>query len=817
MLKNLALKYRLIFGGIAAVLIPFCIAGMIIYVQLSHSLLAMTEETVLHSAKDISDLLEATLMQEIKLASSIAADPAIVQAAETGDYRDAQATLEAVHSRVGSSLFTIFLADRNGIARADAQFMPEVGLDLSNRGYFLQAREGKTVLDGPLRSRAPSTRGDIIFMVCTPIQDESGFLGAIGIPFNSDLLADKLSQKTFGQTGIVFLTDSEGLVLFHPEKENILNTRFLDRPGMEDVGELVRNRKAGTAWYREDGTEMVAGLSYVNLTGWVVVLAQSKDEIMSPVNEVLSSIFIYGMVFLAIAIVMIVLFSSKIGTPIQKMVDMLKQVTQHSTEIILQIGPDRRILFANAAYEKATGLKAETLVGAELPLDNPGNIPSDVIWSSLNAGRPWSGRVLMNKNDRETIALDVMLIPLSGRGGAIQGYLEIGRDVTQELMFEKRLQQRQKLEAIGTLAGGIAHDFNNILGGILGYAELSLMDLDPGQSGSQEEYLREIMGAAERARGLVNQILAFSRKTDVELKPLSPKPILKEALNLLRASIPATIQIESRIVSDSTILAEPTQIHQVVMNLFTNAVHAIGEQPGTIQLELDDFPVNEEFARTHPAIKQGKHVLLRISDTGCGIAPEILDHIFDPFFTTKPHGKGTGLGLSVVHGIVTRLGGIITAYSELGKGSAFSIFVPCVDSAESSQDRIETPIRKGAERIALIDDEKAIAKSLQSILANHGYKVKAFTDGMEALLAIKASPRDFDLIITDYAMPRLTGLSLAGELRNAGVHIPVILMSGFLSEEIENAARNSGIAKILIKPISTHRLTDAIDCVVRAE
>jgi PAS domain S-box-containing protein len=538
---------------------------------------------------------------------------------------------------------------------------------------------------------------------------------------------------------------------------------------------------------------------------------------MFPVNKVLSSLFISGMMFLAVAIAMIIFFSSRISTPIQRMVDMLKQVTQHSAEIILQIGPDRRILFANAAYEKATGLKAETLIGAELSLDNPANIPSDVIWGSLNAGHPWSGRVLMKKNDRETITLDVMLIPLRGRGGAIQGYLEIGRDVTQELMFEKRLQQRQKLEAIGTLAGGIAHDFNNILGGILGYAELSLMDLDPGQSGSQEEYLREIMGAAERARGLVNQILAFSRKTDVELKPLSPKPILKEALNLLRASIPATIQIESRIVSDSTILAEPTQIHQVVMNLFTNAVHAIGENPGTIQLELEDFWVDEEFEKTHPAIQQGKHVMLRISDTGCGIAPEILDHIFDLFFTTKPHGKGTGLGLSVVHGIVTRLGGIVTAYSELGKGSTFSIFVPCVDSAESLRDRIEAPIRPGTERIALIDDEKAIARSLQSILTNYGYKVTAFTDGMEALLAIKASPGDFDLIITDYAMPRLTGLSLAGELKKAGVHVPVILMSGFLSEEIEIAARNSGVAKILIKPISARHLTDAIHCAVRAE
>ena len=217
---------------------------------------------------------------------------------------------------------------------------------------------------------------------------------------------------------------------------------------------------------------------------------------------------------------------------------------------------------------------------------------------------------------------------------------KLGRDITAELMFEKRLQQAQKLEAIGTLAGGIAHDFNNILGAIFGYAELALMKTDSVED--TKRYIKQIKIASERARDLVSQILTFSRKTDIELRPLMPKLVMKEAIKLLRASIPAKIDIKSKLVSNSVIKAEPTQLHQIVMNLFTNAVHAMGDQAGTITLELEDFIVAEEFTKTHPNIQRGKHVKIRVSDSGSGINPEILDKIFEPFFTTKSLGQGTG-------------------------------------------------------------------------------------------------------------------------------------------------------------------------------
>jgi nitrogen-specific signal transduction histidine kinase len=386
--------------------------------------------------------------------------------------------------------------------------------------------------------------------------------------------------------------------------------------------------------------------------------------------------------------------------------------------------------------------------------------------------------------------------------------MEIGRDITSELAYEKRLQQAQKLEAIGTLAGGIAHDFNNILSGIFGYAELSLMKKDVDSE--TERYIREIIKASERARDLVSQILTFSRQTDVQLRPLQPKVVIKEALKLLRASIPATIEIESTISSDSVIMAEPTQIHQVIMNLFTNAAHAIGDRTGTIRLELEDFVVGEDYTRVHPNITEGNHVLIRVTDTGSGIAPEVLDQIFEPFFTTKAQGKGTGLGLSVVHGIVKQLGGIVTAYSEVGKGTVFNVIIPCMAADGLDLREGGLTLQRGTERIAVLDDEGAIATTTASILTNLGYKVTAFTESMEALKAILSDPDAFDLIITDYSMPEMTGLEMTMKLRESNIDIPVILTSGFFNKDIENAALAVGISDLIIKPVDTYHLTDAI-------
>jgi len=798
----------MILGGITAVLIPFLIAGAVIYIQLSRSLIEIFKEKAEHLAADIAAAIDDRLNQEIKLASVIAAEPTIVNAAVTGEYQNAQRSLEAIHNRIGSKYFTIFLLDRNGVARADAVFRKQIGLDLSSRDYFKKAKEGRIGVDGPLPARGSITPGAPIIVVAVPILRGKEFVGMVGFPFDSQFLMEITSERRLGKTGYGYIVNDDGLILVHPRKEFVLKERIPERPGTKEIREILTDERTGTASYLFEGVERIAGFSRVGLTGWIVAFSQSRDEIMIPVNRILVAIFISGFVFLILTLTAIVIFSNRISSPIQKMMVLMQQVTQHASEMILQIGPDRRIVHANEAFEKITGQKTEAVIGQEPVLDNLGNVPADDVWQSLEQGTLWSGRVVLKECKPEPVTLDVMLLPLRDDKDAIQGYLEIGRDVTEALKQEKRLLQGQKLEAIGTLAGGIAHDFNNILSAIFGYAELALME--KGHDPQTERYIRRILKASGRARDLVSQILTFSRKTEVELRPMQPKTVLKEALKLLRASIPATIDIQSRLESDAAILAEPTQIHQVAMNLFTNAVHAIGDNAGSVRLELTDFLVDDEFTRTHPDVKQGKHVLLRISDTGGGMPTEIREKVFEPFFTTKPQGKGTGLGLSVVHGIVKKLAGTISIYSENGKGTTFIILIPCTEATQPLQTANDLSPKSGSARVALIDDEPDIATALESILTNLGYRVSAFTDGLTALEAIISNPGRFDLVITDNTMPQLTGLEIVRRLRDSGVELPVIMTSGYMSQEIEETAKKMGVLEIIAKPIDTYRLADAI-------
>ena len=666
-----------------------------------------------------------------------------------------------------------------------------------------------------MTAKGKVTPDEPIIILCTPIIDDGKFVGAAVTVFDTTFLLGILSKKKAGTTGYAYLINSDGLVLVHPKKEFIFNFNILNQSGTREFDRLMKTRTTGTASYWFDGSEFIAGLSSVELTDWIAVFRQSREEITAPVKDILSSILIGGIIFMFSSIIIIIFISTKFSYPISKIIETMKYVTKHSSEVILQIGLDRKIVFANPAYEKITGLKSGEIVGTIPILENPANIPVEDIWLLIEAGITWSGRITLKNNRADLITLDVMLIPLMDEDGVIQGYLQIGRDITADLMFEKRLQQSQKLEAIGTLAGGIAHDFNNILSGIFGFAELSLIKKDSAKD--VENYVKEIMLAAKRARDLVRQILTFSRKTEVELRPLNPKSVIKEALKLLRASIPASIEIEEQITSDSVILAEPTQIHQLIMNIFTNAVHAIGEKVGRIAIELNDFLVNDEFIRTHPDIKPGKHILIRITDNGCGMEPETLEHIFDPFYTTKTGGQGSGLGLSVVHGIVKNLDGVISVYSEIGLGTVFNIIIPSIKADELDIQKTDSTIKKGEDRIIIIDDETSISTAMQHILTSLGYKVTAYTDSRKGLAAIHNNSHNYDIVITDHSMPQITGLDIAKDLKQSGINIPVILISGYLGKDMEMVAREIGISEILIKPISTYQLTDAIQRVSNKE
>ncbi len=395
--------------------------------------------------------------------------------------------------------------------------------------------------------------------------------------------------------------------------------------------------------------------------------------------------------------------------------------------------------------------------------------------------------------------------------GNIKDITERKQAETERAQIEAQLRQAQKMEALGTLAGGIAHDFNNILGIIMGFTELA--KLDSGEESPVRENFDEVLKAANRAKELVKQILAFSRKTEQQKIPMQLGLIVKEALLILRPSLPSTIEIKMEVHSKAPVLADPTQIHQVLMNLCTNAAHAMQDQGGVLQVSLTNVMLEGESIPSHAGLKPGPYLELTVNDTGCGIDPALIDSIFDPFFTTKGPGEGTGLGLSVVHGIVESLEGKIDVKSEPGKGTRFTLLIPALKS-EYAQKKVEaqTLLPHGQERVLVVDDEPQLAEVLQRMLKGLGYDVVTCASGTEALEVLCHQPieKRFDLVITDMTMPHFTGADLAGELRGFQPVIPVILMTGFSKNMDAEKVKSLGIQGFLMKPVALDQLAKTV-------
>ena len=365
--------------------------------------------------------------------------------------------------------------------------------------------------------------------------------------------------------------------------------------------------------------------------------------------------------------------------------------------------------------------------------------------------------------------------------------------------LEVQLRQAQKMESIGNLAGGIAHDFNNILSSIIGYTELALDEVE--KRTLLEDNLQEVYTAGKRARDLVKQILAFARQAEVELKPIQVSAIAKEALRLLRSAIPTSIEIRQNIESDSLIMGDATQVHQIFMNLCTNAAHAMEERGGSLEVSISDTQIDRNFTDDRIYLKPGDYLKIAIADTGPGISPRVIASIFEPYFTTKKPGEGTGMGLAAVHGIVKGYGGEIKVESEVGKGTVFTVYLPVTKKREVSAQYVPEILPLGNERILLIDDELPIVEMARLALERQGYKVTIRTSSVEALELFKQKPDDFDLVITDMTMPNMTGDNLAVELMKIRPDIPVILCTGYSKKISDERAAEIGIKAFAYKPI----------------
>ncbi len=389
-----------------------------------------------------------------------------------------------------------------------------------------------------------------------------------------------------------------------------------------------------------------------------------------------------------------------------------------------------------------------------------------------------------------------------------QAYDKLMEETTEREHVEAQLRQAQKMEALGTLTGGIAHDFNNILAGIIGFTELVT---DHVPKGSREaHHLKRVMESSLRGRDLVRRMLTLSRQTEQQKKPLSLSSIVKETVDLIRATTPTTISITVNTRSESgLILADPTQIQQVVMNLCTNAAHAMREKGGTLAIQLSNHTVSQSDGNPH-GIEPGLYTRLTVHDTGTGISPDIMDKIFDPFFTTKKLGEGTGLGLSVVHGIIKQSNGYITVESEPGRGSTFTVYFPKVTGELQADAVSDDALPTGSERILFVDDEETLVEVGENVLAELGYEVTSRMNGKEALALFSADPSRFDLVITDQTMPEMTGVDLAKEILALRADMPIIMCTGFSYVVDADKAKAAGIRAFALKPLTKKEIARTI-------
>ncbi len=389
-------------------------------------------------------------------------------------------------------------------------------------------------------------------------------------------------------------------------------------------------------------------------------------------------------------------------------------------------------------------------------------------------------------------------------GKLAQAFNKMAEDLdkreTEKCQLEQQLRQTQKMEAIGTLAGGIAHDFNNILGIISGYSELASIDAPEGSRISK--CLKEIFTAGKRARDLVQQILTFSRQGASEPKPLQIGLAVKEVMKMLRATLPSTIEVKYTIPRKlPAVVADPIQIHQVVMNLCTNAAHAMREKGGRLEVSLEEVMVDASMMTVNFKLMPGRYQKLKVSDTGHGMPSDVIERIFDPFFSTKEPGEGTGLGLSVVHGIVKKHGGDIDVKSTPEEGTTFEVYFPSIEQAAEEPDQETEALPTGNERVLLVDDETAMAEMEREMLESLGYKVTARTNSVEAFEVFSAQPDQFDLVITDMTMPLMTGAELSRKILKLRPNMPIVLCTGFSEKIQEETAKSIGVREFLMKPI----------------
>ena len=745
-------------------------------------------------------------------------------------------------------------SERIGVNYSDRDFMPTVLKE--GRSTISRPIMGKK-LEAPLFAMAVPIRdaqGKVI----------GSLIG--GTDLSKPNFLDKIEKNTYGKTGgYILVAPKHGLFVTGTDKKrhtmqplpalgiNPLLDRY--RQGFEGSGIITDSR----------GFEVLSAAKQIPIAGWFVVVRVPTIEAFAPIDDlqrkmllvtVFTTLLAGGFTWLMLhrqlapmletvttlvdmtksgqrPQLLPVTRQDEIGQLISSFNDLLITSAQREEAQIESEDRFRRVssLISDVAYscsrnadgccsinwmtgatEKICGYSVEEITARKcwrflvLEEDLP-QFDQNIINLSPGSHRLIDLRIRHKKGNIVwiSVATECVMAPETLNRSLFYGCFvditERKRGEEEKKLLQEKLLQAQKMEAIGTLAGGIAHDFNNILGAIIGYAEIARDDTPPGSAVTNS--LDKVLEASQRAVGLVKQILAFSRQEKIEHIPLQLTSIVKEATKLLHSSIPSTIEIRSEInVATRLILADPTQIHQILMNLCTNAYHAMEHSGGIIQITLKDCELSQEDLHQHPNLKPANFVELSVSDTGSGIAPDIWGRIFDPYFTTKGVGKGTGMGLSIVHGIVTSYGGFITSENNQGGGTVFRVYFPAVDKEMLPEAKSVKATPQGSEHILFVDDETMLAGLGKAMLEQLGYSVTACTSGQNAWNTFKNQPDRFDAVVTDQTMPGLTGIDLASQILQIRPDLPIILCTGYSTLIGEEQAKAAGVKGFAMKPLS---------------
>lgn len=604
---------------------------------------------------------------------------------------------------------------------------------------------------------------------------------------------------------------SAGSAAFSKLKEGRYVLRVRPRSGSSVGAEDTLAFSIRPPWYRTTVAYLAYGLSalgFVLLAVWLSTLLERRENarLERLVAERTGEL-------------------SRSNMQLAKQVEEIRVLTQaimQSPIAVFITKPDGIVEFTNPRSSQLTGLTASHLIGTNLrQLRSPDvNVQIfDDISAALSAGNSWSGELAYRHADGHLVRVRSSISPILSPDGTTRHHLVLEEDITEWLadqqrrrQLETQLVQAQKMESIGTLAGGIAHDFNNILTGILGYCEIARMVAD--DKGDVGPELQQIRTAGLRAKDLVMQILTFSRQSNTKLVPVDLSVPVAEALKLVRASTPATVEITQELAS-GRILADATQIHQVIINLCTNAVHAMKNRSGRLNVMLSNILVDRSLAATVPNFKPGPSLRLTVADNGHGMDQATLERIFDPFFTTKSHGEGTGLGLAIVQGVVASHGGALQVSSRIGAGTIFDLYFPRTEAVESAAPIVLEPARGAGEEIMVVDDEPSVADFSTSVLKRFGYRPVVFHEPKLAFAAFAAAPDRFAAIVTDLTMPHLTGLDLVELVRPERPMIPVLILTGYSRELTREKIATLSHCVLLQKPFSGEDLAQALGLVIQ--